>query len=349
MTSSFVCSECNKSYKHLGALHSHMKWCNYNPSLECEFCSKTFASKYSLERHMNTCKQKQNNVHISNSHSHSHNNNHNHNNSHNVNAETVNIYNNITYHADLSDKNLYRLLYSKLRPQYLKDGEEGFYNFIQYELFSDPLDCKKTAIVCTNYKEERFIYGFINEEGKPELKEDISLKSFDRQLSKFDKIMEGIVRDYEPTKLNCMSVDPLKTAERVYNLVQSITQRPNMSSSMAQRVRTKEKQPLTESEFEQMNREVQEELKQKGQHIHQLYKELTLEERLLKNEILGQRMLEQEREQRREILEEQKEQKQQQQEQQEQEKEAVQKKNLSVKQKRIKTKSKNKNDDLLYN
>jgi hypothetical protein len=58
---SFTCKDCTKSFKSKFSLERHGNSCKKIPFItefKCEYCTKSFTSKFSLERHSNSCKGK---------------------------------------------------------------------------------------------------------------------------------------------------------------------------------------------------------------------------------------------------------------------------------------------------
>jgi hypothetical protein len=62
------------------------------------------------------------------------------------------------------------------------------------EIFTDPSNPKNTAIACSNYKEQRFHYGVLDEDGNPIIKEDISLINLHQYLSKYNTLIIRFIR-----------------------------------------------------------------------------------------------------------------------------------------------------------
>lgn len=58
-TSEIICSKCNKTFIHNGAMNKHMKTCDGTQNkLQCQLCNKIFASAHSKCRHMYICIRK---------------------------------------------------------------------------------------------------------------------------------------------------------------------------------------------------------------------------------------------------------------------------------------------------
>jgi hypothetical protein len=78
-------------------------------------------------------------------------------NSNNVNSNNT-VTQHINYFINLSNDVMTDHFLTKFGPNYIKQGEEGLYQFIYWEVFTDPSNPTNTAIRCTNHKMHRFIY-----------------------------------------------------------------------------------------------------------------------------------------------------------------------------------------------
>jgi hypothetical protein len=163
---------------------------------------------------------------------------------HNDNSVThnsVNNYNsyNINYFPNLEPNHIFNLFLTKFGPKYISQGENGLYEFIFCEIFTDPNDSNNTAIVCINYKEEIFHYGTLNKNGVPVIREDISLSEFNKYLRNFNGLLRTLVTktsDFTSGFLNAKSEDMQKNLDA---LIDAMTSRKKMPSYIANKIRSR--------------------------------------------------------------------------------------------------------------
>jgi hypothetical protein len=153
------------------------------------------------------------------------------------------------YNANISDQNMIKLLMTKFDSEYIKQGEDGLYEFVYWEVFTDPMNPKNTAIICPNYRDKRFIYGTVDEEGKTKIIEDYSLVGFNEYLSKYNKVIVKIINSYSPLAIGCLGYTHEVTNQRVENLIKSMIERKNMKYYMANKIRAKELSDLPKNEL----------------------------------------------------------------------------------------------------
>jgi hypothetical protein len=163
----------------------------------------------------------------------------NNNNNNKVNINQTNHFN-INYNADLSPTRVFELIASKLGAHYISQGEEGLYDFILCEIFTDPSNPKNTAIACSNYKEQRFHYGVIDDDGNPIIKEDISLVNFNEYLRKYNSLIRTLITRFTPFAIGCLGYNDTETNRKVESLINTMIERKKMPSYMLKRIRNRD-------------------------------------------------------------------------------------------------------------
>ena len=198
----FVCPECSAKYKHLYTLKRHLKICSpaSNQSTEPEQeISTSFGSSSTVTNSPITSL---------------------------INSDHNNI--TINYYANLDVERITKLFAEKFGPEYIKQGENGLYEFIYCEILTDPLDSKNTAIICVNQRDQVFHYGVFDPYGKPVIREDVSLTKFNTYLQSFNGLIRTLVSRASPYYIGCVGVNNEETKKNVDTLINSMIERKKM-------------------------------------------------------------------------------------------------------------------------
>ena len=213
----------------------------------------------------------------------------------------------INLYPDLSHKRVHNLFATKLSPEYISQGETGLYEFIFCEIFTDPTNPNKTAIMCVNYKEEIFHYGMLDDKGQPVIREDISLSEFNRYLHNFDGLIHRAIHKsmtHIDGLLNATSEDTKKNLDA---LVDAMTSRKKMPSYIADKIRSikPDNTPLSRYISPKIIESWTDELEKNGQMAYQTHvpterelkakEELKIRDRLLTPEKIAERQARMER------------------------------------------------------
>ena len=220
----FICSYCSSEYNHQSSLNRHLNICSSRP-----VPNEILPQSNPIEQAETISSGNYNISNISHSTIDA---GHNDNSIHN----SVNNYH-INYFPNLDPKHIFDIFLTKFGPKYISQGENGLYEFIFCEIFTDPEDSSKTSIVCIDYKEEIFHYGSLNKDGVPIVREDISLSEFNKYLKNFNGLIRTLVTktsDFTSGLLNARSCDMQKNLDA---LVNAMTSRKKMPSYIANKIR----------------------------------------------------------------------------------------------------------------
>jgi len=228
----FICSYCSSEYNHQSSLSRHLNICSSRPVHTDSSCNVPQPNH--VEQ---TATMASGNHNISNISHSTIDTGHNDNSTHNtLNDNSVSNYN-INYFPNLDPKHIFDIFLTKFGPKYISQGENGLYEFIFCEIFTDPEDSSKTSIICIDYKEEIFHYGSLNKDGVPIVREDISLSEFNKYLKNFNGLIRTLVTktsDFTSGLLNTRSCDMQKNLDA---LVNAMTSRKKMPSYIANKIR----------------------------------------------------------------------------------------------------------------
>lgn len=230
----FICSYCSSEYKQRCSLNRHLNICSSRPVLANRTGDTSHPNIVDQTATMSSCENSF--AHINHSTIDT---GHNDNSTHVTNNDnSVNNYN-INYFPNLEPNHIFNLFLTKFGPKYISQGENGLYEFIFCEIFTDPNDSNNTAIVCINYKEEIFHYGTLNKNGVPVIREDISLSEFNKYLRNFNGLIRTLVTktsDFTTGFLNAKSEDMQKNLDA---LIDAMTSRKKMPSYIANKIRSR--------------------------------------------------------------------------------------------------------------
>ena len=257
------CPFCHKEYTRKGFCENHIRTCPQRPGnlaidpepIPSQVIQAIIPERYdrtspaipanvissNQTRPITNCANNDNHINTTNNH-----------NSHNTTNNNSNIViNNLhfDYNANISDKNMMKLFTSKFDQKYIKQGEYGLYEFVYWEVFTDPMNPKNTAIICPNHRDKRFIYGTVDEEGQTNIIEDYSLVGFNEYLSKYNKVIVKMINNCSPFSIGCLGYTHEVTNQRVENLINSMIERKNMKYYMANKIRAKELSALSKNEL----------------------------------------------------------------------------------------------------
>lgn len=225
---SVKCPYCESEYKHQYSLNKHIR--DKHSALVTEPSPVVETHPVDVDivpniQHSNVI-QSNNNICHNDIKNVNHNHNHNQNNF------------NINFAANLDVDHVFNLISTKFGPEYIKKGETGLYDFIYYEIFTDPVDSSKTAIVCNNYKDHVFYYAVLDEHNKPIIREDISLEQLNKFLSNYNFLFRSIINSQSPCKIGCIGVTNNETRKNLDALVDAMTERKKMPIYIAEKIKT---------------------------------------------------------------------------------------------------------------
>lgn len=169
----FHCNICDKYYKTYKSLYTHNSIYHNNTEevgKQCEFCNKSYATKYTLDRHYTTCNSKPINTNINNTNNNNNDNNHNDNNhikgdynnhingnendningndNNNVNGDDNHINShNISVIVNLGNENLSELLTVKQQLNILNKRNKCLEYIIKYIHFNDKFPQFKNIMI----------------------------------------------------------------------------------------------------------------------------------------------------------------------------------------------------------
>jgi hypothetical protein len=225
----FICPFCKDEFKRSDNFNTHLRNCKQRPdeSKNEKDTDKSKKPKNSKEtKHETTTTTITNNI---------------------TNTNNTNIQNNynINYCANLTISEIEKAIASNFSPDYIKQGEEGLYDFILKELFTDPNNPDNKAIICKNYKQLRFLYNSKqDQEDKGSIKEDIALSNLNKLLSKFNGLIEEIIYTFHPVSIGCSGYNSEETNIKRDKLIQSLIDRKKFASSIANKIRYNNSDPL---------------------------------------------------------------------------------------------------------